>query len=287
MAWLRRVLVATAVFGALSARAAVVDVAVSVAPQAALVEAVGGPWVRVQVAVPEGASPHVFDPTPREVGALAGARLYVATGVEVELQLVPRLRAMVPGLLIIGPVATVDPHAGHDHTVDCSHHDPHLWLDPRLAAEQVGEVAVALAELLPAHAEQIAERAAAEQARLAALHDELAAILAPVHGRDLVVAHPAYGRLAAAYGLQQVAVEQDGREPSPRQLAKVLKRVRERGATALFVQPQFSLAAAQGLAEAAGVSLVVLDPLARDYHANMRTMARTIAEVLSGASAQP
>lgn len=280
-------LLAAVALGALPARAATIDVAVSVAPQAALVEAVGGPWVRVHVAVPEGASPHVFDPTPREVAALAGARLYVATGVEVELQLVPRLRAMVSELMVIGPVATVDPHAGHDHTVDCSHHDPHLWLDPRLASDQVGEVAVALAELLPAHADQIAERAAAEQARLAALHDELASILAPVRGRDMVVAHPAYGRLAAAYGLEQVAVEHDGREPSPRQLAQVLQRVRDRGATALFVQPQFSMSAARGLAEAAGVSLVVLDPLARDYHANMRTMARTIAEVLSEVAAQP
>jgi len=284
---LRRLVMAATVLGALSARAAIIDVAVSVAPQAALVEAVGGPWVQVHVAVPDGASPHVFDPTPREVATLAGARLYVATGVEVELQLLPRLRAMVPDLMVIGPVATVDPHAGHDHTVDCSHHDPHLWLDPRLASDQVGEVAVALADLLPAHADQIAERAAAEQARLAALHDDLAAILAPVRGRDMVVAHPAYGRLAAAYGLEQVAVEHDGREPSPRQLAQVLQRVRDRGATALFVQPQFSMSAARGLAEAAGVSLVVLDPLARDYHDNMRTMARTIAEVLSEVAVRP
>lgn len=267
--------------------AAALDVAVSVAPQAALVEAVGGPWVTVHVAVPDGASPHVFDPTPREVAALAGVGLYVATGVEVELQLLPRLRAMLPDLQVIGPASTVDPHAGHAHTADCSHADPHLWLDPRLAAEQVQEIAAALADLLPEHAEEIAARAAAEQARLEALHAELAAILAPVRGRDMVVAHPAYGRLAAAYGLQQVAVEHDGHEPSPRQLAQVLERVRDRNATTLFVQPQFSVSAARGLAEAAGVSLVVLDPLARDYHANMRAMAQTIAEALSGATAQP
>lgn len=282
-----QLLFTVAILGAMLSPAAALEVAVSVAPQAALVEAVGGPWVTVHVAVPDGASPHVFDPTPREVAALAGARLYVATGVEVELQLLPRLLAMLPDLRVIGPAATVDPHAGHAHTADCSHDDPHLWLDPRLAAEQVQDIAAALTDLMPEHADEFTARAAAEVARLEALHAELAAILAPVRGRDMVVAHPAYGRLATAYGLEQVAVEHEGHEPSPRQLAQVLQRVRDRNATALFVQPQFSVSAARGLADAAGVSLVVLDPLARDYHANMRAMARTIAEALSGADAGP
>lgn len=273
-------LVWTSLLIAASAVAGPLPVAVSVGPQAALVEAVGGDLVTVQVAVPPGASPHVFDPTPRQVAALASARLYVAAGVEIELQLLPRLKGVTPGLQVIGPRAH-----GHDHDHDdgqCG--DPHWWLDPREAATQVRLVAEALAGLDPAHASTYAARAETEAARCLALHEELAGILAPVRGRDLVVAHPAFGRLAA-YGLHQIAVEHEGHQPSPRQLAAVLARVRERGATTLFIQPQFPEASARGLAEAAGVSLVMLDPLAADYHENMRHMARTIAACLAPADA--
>ncbi|MEZ4387092.1 MAG: zinc ABC transporter substrate-binding protein [Candidatus Krumholzibacteriia bacterium] len=255
-------------------------VAVSVAPQAELVDRVGGDLVAVQVAVPAGASPHGFELTPRQVAELSRVRLYVATGVEVELPLLPRLRALRPDLMVIGPAAGAEPP---DH----AHDDPHRWLDPRLAAEQVREIAAALCRLDPDHADVYEARAAAELVVLDDLYDDLAAILAPVRGRDMVVAHPAFGHLAEAFGLVQVAVEQDGHQPTPRQLELVLERVRRRGSHALFVQPQFPRAAAERLAAAAGVELVVLDPLAGNYAENLRDMAVTIARVLMDPAAGP
>jgi zinc transport system substrate-binding protein len=261
------------------------SVAVSVPPQAELVAAVGGDLVEVVVAVPPGSSPHVFDPTPQQVAQLAAARLYVATGVEVEIALLPRLRAINPGLRVIGEVAENHDHDHHDARDDHGHHhdgiDPHRWLDPRQAADQVQAIAGALTGLLPDQADTLAARADAEVDALMQLHAELATVLEPVRGRDLVVAHPAFGHLAAAYGLNQVAIEHAGHQPSPRHLAEVLERVRQRGTSTLFVQPQFPIDAARSLARTVQVELVTLDPLAPDLKANLRSMAGAIASALA------
>jgi len=264
-------------FVTISAATESIAVAVSVPPQAYFVEAVGGEQVQVQVAVPEDASPHTFFPTPRQVARMASARIYVAAGVEVELQLLPRLRAMTPDLVVVGEPATEHhDHQHHDHQHH-DHPDPHSWLDPRQAAVQVSEISEALSALLPDQAAVFADRAAAEIARLDVLHAELATILLPYRGRELLVAHPAFGHLAAAYGLHQVAVEQDGHEPTPRQLGVLMQR----DLRTLFVQPQVSRATVASLVRSGDVAEVELNPLARDYPANMRAMARAIAGALA------
>ena len=277
--WLRPTLLLWALFLIVpsSANAERPLVAVSIPPQAYLVEAVAGDLVEVVVAVPPGASPHAFDPTPRQIARLVQASLYLAIGVEVEARLVPQLQDMAPAILVAGTAATVQ-HHGHDH----DHHatDPHIWLDPGLVVPHVTELVAGLCTVDPDHADTYRCRADTLKAELTALRQELATILQPAQGRDLVVAHPAFGHLATAYGLQQVVVIPGGHEPSPRQLAEAIDRVRTRGARALFVQPQFPITAAQGLARTAGIELVVLDPLAGNYPENMRSMARTIVTYL-------
>jgi len=284
-------------------------VAVSILPQAAFVERIGGDRVAVTVAVAPGESPASFDATPRHLARLAEARVYFATGVPMENQLLPRLRSGFTDLLVVDTAAGLELRsleAAHDHTEindgeadartgepETSHGldprpdlvprpglDPHVWLDPRLVATQARRIADALAALDPPHAGAYAARCQVFVAELEELHHELAAILAPVAGRDLFVFHPAFGYLADAYGLHQVAIEQGGLAPSPRHLATVLTELKEQGATTVFVQPQYSLGSARAVAEAAGVEMVVLDPLARDYLTNLRRMAVMIREAL-------
>jgi len=282
-------------------------VAVSILPQATFVERIGGPQVHVTVAVAPGQSPASFDATPRQVTRLGSARVYFATGVPMENLLLPRLQAGFPDLTIIdttGGLPLRHLNEAHRHTADGDgerHHpsavagdageagdanaasaefDPHVWLNPRLVQVQVRHLATALAELDPPHAATYQTRCDSFVAELAALDRQLATLLAPVAGRDLFVFHPAFGYLTDAYGLHQVAIEQGGLDPSPRHLAEVLTRVREQGARVVFVQPQFSLGSARAIAQTAGVELIVLDPLARDYVANLRQMALTIREAL-------
>jgi zinc transport system substrate-binding protein len=267
-------------------------VLVSIPPQAWLVERLAGDRVAVLELVPPGASPHAYDPTPRQLTAAAGAALWFTVGAPMEQALLPRLQRMLPDLRIVPtaeeavglPTGAAARDHGHDdgHGHDGGHeHDPHVWLDPVQAAGAAARMAAALSGLDPAGAAHYAERLAVLQCELADLDRELAATLAPVRGGELLVMHPAFGWFAERYGLTQTAVEQGGLSPSPRHLAAILERARDRGVRTLFLQPQTSPDQARTVAREAGITVGVLDPLARDYAANLRGMAAAMLAAMA------
>jgi zinc transport system substrate-binding protein len=113
---------------------------------------------------------------------------------------------------------------------------------------------------------------------LALLDRELAAILAPHRGRSFFVFHPTWGYFAHDYGLRQVAIEQEGNPPTDRELTRLQERARAARIRTLFVQPQIAGRGAEAVAAAVGATVVRLDPLAVDVPANLRSVARRLAE---------
>lgn len=269
-----------------------IPIFVSIPPLQYLAAAVGGERVRVEVLVQPGQDPHTFEPTPRQMSLLAGARLFVRVGVDFENGLIPRLREGLPQLRIVDSRdgITLRPiDAEEDHAREAEHErgaddgtDPHVWMDPLLALRQARTIRDALIELDPQGRESYERGYAALSAELEALHAEIAAALAPYRGQELFVFHPAFGYFADAYGLRQAAVETGGKEPSARQLTALIELARERQVRVIFVQPQFSQTGARAVAEAIGGAVVPLDDLAADYAANLREVARRVAAGLSG-----
>jgi len=263
---------------------------VSVAPQAWLVEGIGGDRVEVDVLVPPGASPASHEPTPRQLGRLSRARAWFLTGAPMERGLVPRADRH-EGLEIIDTtvgidllrVAEHDSHHGHGH----GEVDPHIWLSPRRMRAQAGIIAAALTRLDPDGAESYSESGAAIDSLLAEVESEIAAMLEPFSGREILVFHPSFGYLCADNGLRQVAVESGGMSPSPRHLTDVMEQARAAGTRSIFVQPQFSDTAARSVAAELGLDVVILDPLARDYPANIRRIAAALAAALGPAAPEP
>ena len=98
-------------------------------------------------------------------------------------------------------------------------------------------------------------------------------VLGDSDGRGFLVYHPSWGCLAEEYGLEQIAIERDGKEPSSRSLAGLIEAAKNKGIRVVFVQPQHSERAAETVAAAIGGRVVTVDPLARDWPANLRTVA--------------
>jgi zinc transport system substrate-binding protein len=240
--------------------------------------------VQVEVLLPPGASPHSYEPSPRQMASLDGAGLYLQVGLPFEGPLLAKIEALVPGLRVVDcrqgiELVPMEEH-GHDHGEGWA--DPHIWLDPQRMAAVAATAAAALAELLPAEHDAIEDRLRALQSALGKADAGIAARLAPLRGRTLVVFHPAYGYFTRRYGLKQVAVEVEGKAPSARQLAAVVDSLEGLPVQAIFVQPQFSQIAAQRVADTIGCAIVELDPLAGDYLANLDTMTDRIAAALGG-----
>ena len=88
-----------------------------------------------------------------------------------------------------------------------------------------------------------------------------------------MVFHPAWGYFADAYGVEQISVEIEGKEPKPLQLQRLIENAKKGGIKVIFVQPQFSVKSAKIIAEAIGGEVIFANPLALNWIENMRQQA--------------
>jgi len=247
-------------------------VVVSIHPLFDLVRTIAGDDATVVRVLAPGASPHTFEPTPRDVVRIRGANLVVMNGgldlwlrnlVDASGTRAPTLEvialasvqaALREGFPDLMPVATASGTIGFN---------THVWLDPLLMAAATFGIADALADVDPANASAYRERAAMLHAELLALHDELAAALAPMRGFAFVPFHDAWPYFAARYGLNLVVEIEPfpGREPSPSYLRYALTKIAQSGARVVFTESQLEKRSAEVVAREAGVALGELDPL--------------------------
>lgn len=264
---------------------------VSILPQKQVVERIGGDAVKVEVLVQPGQSPATYDPSPQQMVALARAAVYFRIGVPFEATWVPKIEQAHPRLNIVDTRQGIQlqPMGGQDHGAKsgsgASDHgkstpDPHIWTSPPLVKRQAATVRDTLIRLHPAGRARFEAGYARYAAELDALDAELRRLLAGKAERRFMVFHPAWGYLASAYGLEQIPIEVEGKEPSPQALARLIDRAKADGIRVIFVQKQFSRSAAEQVARAIGGEVVSIDPLAEDFLANTREVARALAVAL-------
>lgn len=143
-------------------------------------------------------------------------------------------------------------------------------------------IAQAFSKADPANAKAYAANLAAFQKEIDALDGQLKALFAevPAGQRGFLVFHPAWGYFARDYGLTQIAIEFEGKEPTPKRLAAIVTQAKTKGASVIFVQPQMSQRTAGAIATAVGARLVTADPLAEDWGANLLDVAKRFRQAL-------
>lgn len=230
----------------------------------------------------EGDDPHNFDPSPRDLELLASSSLVIYNGAGLEPWLEPALEALtsappgaetdtVPGTprtgaSSVGRPGAVDttsaiellPRGGSDTEVD-----PHVWLDPLLAREQVDIILKALVEA-DADGRPVYERNARRlKDRLHQLHLRYETELGRCRSGVLAVEHPAFTYLARRYQLEQIALApaDHDMEPSPRHLARIVLRLRAEGVKAVFATDGSDGQLAETAALETGARVLSLHPL--------------------------
>ncbi len=258
---------------------------VSIAPQQEAVQRIAGDGWEVRVLVPPGASPETYSPNAVTLNRLAAARALFTLNVPMEATLLPKVRALNANLAVIDGTQGMAVEDFRDDEGEGV--DPHVWLSPANMAAFATTVGESLAQMEPENAERHRRQAAAYRSELEALDMRIAQRLAPLKGRPLFVYHPAFGYFARHYGLKQLSIEREGKEPTGGYLAAVLAAARTDKTPALFLQPQFNPKPAQTLAREIPCRLVPLDPLPKSYLIDMQILVDTIAEAygLSGEEA--
>ncbi|MBN1212073.1 MAG: zinc ABC transporter substrate-binding protein [candidate division Zixibacteria bacterium] len=261
-----------------------ISVFVSILPQAFYVEQIGGEFVTVQVLVGPGQSPATYEPSPKQMSALAETPLYFRIGVPFERHLIGKIEKTFQALKIIDtregvPLREIDGVEHHDHEYTGGK-DPHIWLSPQLVKIQADNIYRALVGYDSARTDYYEKNLEKFKARLDETDAAIREKLAPFKGSRFYAFHPSYGYFADDYGLVQLAVEIEGREPSARQLAALIEHARAEKVRVIFVQPQFAVKTAETIARAIGGRVVQLDPLSGDYLNNLIYMADELARAL-------
>jgi len=259
-------------------------IATSIAPLADFVRQVGGERVRVFSIVPSGANPHTFEMTPDQLSHLAKARIMFINGIGLEYWADKVLDNFISrGLQVVDVSTGIPVLADEDHAGG----NPHVWLNPQHAAKQVESILQALCRVDNGSAAYYDQKAEHYLARLQQLDQEIEQEIKQWRYRSFICFHPSWNYFADRYGLIQAAVieKRPGFEPTPGEVADIITIVRKLEAKAIFAEMQFPLKISQMIAQEAGATVLVLDPLGEDtanytyvdmIRANVQTMAKAL-----------
>lgn len=276
-----------------------INVMVSILPQKTFVEAIGGDKVKVSLMVQPGNSPHTYEPKPSQMKDIAKADIYFIIGVEFEKVWLQKFRDLNAGMVISdlsqgakkremevhhheGKEEGHEAYHDHDHEDehDETHHslDPHIWTAPYNVSLIASNIYHALSKLDPENASYYKKNLEQFKANIEKTDKKIREILADTpEGTPFMVFHPAWGYFAEAYGLEQLPVEIEGKEPKPRELMSLVKEAKEHKVKAIFTQPEFSDATARLISKELGIKVIKVSPLAPDWSQNLINLANAIA----------
>ena len=264
------------------------EVTVTILPLKYLVHEITGDDFAIEVLVPSGASPETFEPTPKQYIRLNESQMVFATGlIDFENALLARMEHKERLVDLSRGVELMAGSCSHDRAAEARSRaaaakglphgiDPHIWTSPRELRIMARNAYEAIARQWP-DSVKYRDNYALLDARLRALDSLTAAEIARSGRSYFLIYHPALTYYARAYGIRQVAIEEQGKEPSPKRLSRLIEQARKDGIRRVFYQSQFPASSVEILASDIGASPVAIDPLAEDVTGNIRRITHLIA----------
>ena len=240
-----------------------VKVVASFYPLAEFARQVGGDRVEVINPVPAGVEPHDFEPSPKDIAVVYGAKLLVLNGAGLDAW-AKNIRSSleVRGVKVLEMAEHLDVIPSVEEE-DGGSIDTHFWLDPVRAAREVELIRDALIGVDPAGADQYRENTNRDLAELMELDRAYRDCLASCGQKEIVTSHAAFGYLAKRYNITMVAIAGflPEEEPSPKKLAEVATLVRRHGIRFIFMETLVNPKLAQTIANETGAGTLVFNPL--------------------------
>jgi zinc transport system substrate-binding protein len=157
--------------------------------------------------------------------------------------------------------------------------DRHVWLSPPNLIVMAKNTCAALVKIDPEHRDAYDLNLKAFEIEMNSLHARLTASMAPLKGKRFYTFHPSFGYFADVYGLEQEAIESEGKSPSARDIEAITKKARKYGAFMIIVQPQFDTKTADTIADALHGRTVAIDALAPNVYSTLTTLGAHIASL--------
>lgn len=253
-------------------------VAVSIVPQETFVKAVTGELVDTIVLIPPGNSPTNYSPSPENLEQLSKSSIYFTIGVPTEKSnILPRLKSVNQTIKIVDLAAEVN-RIYPDREFAPGQRDPHIWLSPKRVQAMIEVIEREIAEIDPANRTVYKTNAKDYQNKLMQLNTKIDSLIPP--GKTFIVYHPAFGYFADDYQLKMVAIEENGKTATAKDIQNIIDLAKKTNIKTIFYQPAISSRQVETVAAEIAGNTKVIDPLAADYINNMEEMAYSLSRAL-------
>jgi zinc transport system substrate-binding protein len=260
----------------------------SIIPTADFAERIAGEEAEVFSLIPPGASPHSYEPTPGQLERVSTADLFVkvGSGIEFEMEWVDKIIVMNEEMLVVDCSSNIDlidiiesdhgvsdngdeQEPDHEHTRT----DPHIWLSPVNVKTMSHNIYEGLIRIDPANKEYYYDNITDFRNELDMLDRRIRNILSGSAVRKILVFHPAWTYFAAEYGLEQITVEEGGKEPTLKSMEALITQAKDLNIKVIFASPEFDTKSAEVIASEIGGEVVLISPLPREYISDMEKIA--------------
>ncbi len=244
------------------------NIVVSIQPEVEFVQKIGGDKIDVSLMVEAGASPHTYEPKPSQMRDISRASLYLAIGVEFEKSWLDRFKNQNSNLKVIDISKDIE-------KID---NNPHIWTAPTNIKVIALNIFEALSSNDSNHTEYYRENLGKFLKEVNQTDTQIEEILKNIPKHSIFMDfHPAWGYFAKEYGLKELSIEVNGREPKPRELIEIIKKAKKERVKAIFTQPEFSDKSAQIIANTLHIKVIKTSPLAKNWNENLINLAKAIA----------
>jgi zinc transport system substrate-binding protein len=255
-------------------------ISVSILPQKYFIEAIAGKRFNVNVMIPPGASHSSYEPTARQMNLLVNSPAYFKIGhLDFELSWMDRFTGVNPNMKVYDMSEGIELIRGnHDHHQESGEiHtednekgiDPHTWMSPGNVKIIARNILKSLIDLYPVDSAFFTSNYNSFRLEVDSIGNLYQENETKLKGRSFIIYHPALAYLARDYGMEQIVLEFDGKEPPPARIKSIIDLARQKNIRTIFVQKQFSIDNSRSLAKEINAQIIPIDPMDENWEGQM------------------
>jgi zinc transport system substrate-binding protein len=243
-------------------------ITVSIAPFKYFVEQIAGNDFTVNVMVPAGADPHTYEPFPGQISQLRKSVGYISNGyLGFEMNWLDRFYETNQTMKRLSLSDSIIPLSSSHHHENghAEGADPHYWVSPRCGLVIASSVRRFLCELNPLQRQKYESNYQLLVSKIHELDARATVLFSSVPKRCFMIYHPNLAYLSRDYGLEEIPVEFEGKEPSPSRMRELIDRARKENLKTIFVQIEYDTKNAKAIAGETGSHIAIIDPLSENW----------------------
>ena len=255
---------------------------VSILPLKYFADKIVGDNFKVEVTVPPGAGPETYSPTPKQMILLNDAQAYFSIGyLGFEQVWLENFRSNNPEIQVFATSKRIDLIKSEHQDGDHEHLqgvDPHIWSSPATARMIAENIYTGMMQIDPSNGDTYRKNYDGLLIEIAKVDSAVSKILTGAPSKKFIIFHPALGYFAREYGLEQLAIEFEGKVPSPKHLQEVIDSAKSGNVKIVLIQKEFDKRNAEIIAKETGCKMLQIDPLDYNWPGQMIDIAKKISD---------